>query len=412
LILKKYYKGVARFMNWKKWTVTLVGALFMIGNLYLIYKKDSEIKRLSYVDSWTTVKEQNLVESQTDKGLMKPVEEEYIYYEEHTGDFKAFLVKVGEQVEENTPILELSSVNINAAISQKELEISKLEDEIEALEDNIDSLDDLLSDIESSTTEENQSSNTIMANSLEIEIYEKELQLSRLEAELSKQETTLASFDENLSSLTINSKISGTVKEIRHDLNNPLVTITSNDVQVEATLMEKEIGTIEEGMKVFVTSKHQKGKIEGTIGSISTLPKNEPKEGKETEYTYQIQLNGQPTIPLGSNVDLKIITNEVTDALTVTTKAIIEKQAKSYMYVMMPNGTVERRQIETGLHLNHVKEVKANAEEGEKVVLAANSLKNQSRFYTSIQPEKLKKKDFKKMGKRQALKTALKGLVS
>lgn len=399
-------------MSWKKWTVILVGALFMIGNLYLIYKKDSEIKRLSYVDSWTTVKEQNLVESHTDKGLTKPVEEEYIYYEENTGDFEAFLVKEGEQVEENTPILELSSVNIDAAISQKELEISKLEDEITALEDNIDSLDDLLSDIESSTTEENQSSNTIMANSLEIEIYEKELQLSRLEAELNKQETILASFDGNLSSLTINSKISGTVKEIRQDLNNPIVTITSNDVQVEATLTEEEIATIEEGMKVFVTSKLQKDKIEGTIASISTLPKNEPKEGKETEYTYQIQLSEQPQIPLGSNVDLKIITNELNDALTVTTEAIKEKQAQSYMYVMMANGMVERRQIETGLQLNHVKEVKANAEEGEKVVLNANTLKNKTKFYTSLQPKKLKKKDFKEMGKRKALKTALKGLVS
>lgn len=287
-------------MNWKKWTIILVGALFMIGNFYLIYKKDSDIKRLSYVDSWTTIKEQNLVESKPDKGLTKPVEEEYIYYEENTGDFEAFLVKEGDQVEENTPILELSSVNIDAAISQKELEISKLEDEITALEDNIDSLDDLLSDIESSTTEENLSSNTIMANSLEIEIYEKELQLSRLEAELNKQETTLASFDGNLSSLTINSKISDTVREIRHDLNNPLVTIASNDVQVEATLQEKEIATIDEGMKVFVTSKLQKDKIEGTIASISPLPKNEPKEGKETEYIYQIQLNENHFFPLFS----------------------------------------------------------------------------------------------------------------
>jgi len=118
-------------MNWKKWTVILVGTLFMIGNLYLIYKKDSEINRISYVDTWTSVKVQNLVESKTDKGLITPIEEEYIYYEQNTGDFKAFLVKEGDLVEENTPILELSSVNVDAAITQKELEISKLEDEIE-----------------------------------------------------------------------------------------------------------------------------------------------------------------------------------------------------------------------------------------------------------------------------------------
>jgi HlyD family secretion protein len=405
-------------MNWKKWTVIVVGTLFMIGNLYLIYKKDSEIKRISYVDTWTTVKEQNLVESQIDEGLMAPVEEEYIYYEENTGDFKAFLVKEGDQIEENTPIIELSSVDIDSAIAQKELEISRLEEEIEALEDNIDSLDSLLSDIESSAVEETeetqtQSSNTILASSLEIEIYEKELQLSRLEAELTQQETVLASIDESLSSLTINSKISGTVKEVRQDLNNPIVTITSNDLQVEGTLSENDITTFEEGMKVYVTSNLQKGKIEGTIATISTLPKTEPKENKETLYTYTVQLEEQPgSIPLGSNVELKIITNEINDALTVATKALKDKGTKSYIYVMMSNGTIQRRQVETGIELNHVKEIKSNADLNEKVVLTANVLKNKTSFYTSLQPKKLKKNDFKKMGKRKALKTALKGFVS
>lgn len=400
-------------MNWKKWTVIFVGTLFMIGNLYLIYKKDSEIKRISYVDSWTTVKEQNLIESQIDKGLIAPVEEEYIYYEENTGDFEAFLVKEGDQVEENTPILELSSVNIDAAISQRELEISKLEEEMEALEDNIDSLDELLSDIESSTTEETESSNTIMANSLEIEIYEKELLLSRLEAELNQQETALASIDESLSSLTINSKISGTVKEIRHDLNNPIVSIISNSLQVEGTLSEKEVAMFEEGMKVYVTSDLQKGKIEGTIASISTLPKTEPKEKKETLYTYTVQLEEQPgsSIPLGSNVELKIITNEINDALTVATKAIKDQGAKSYIYVMMSNGTIQRRRVKTGLHLNHVKEIKSNVEENEKVVLTANTLKNNAKFYSSLDLKNFDKQAYAKLGKKESLKLLLKGFL-
>ncbi|MCM3602174.1 efflux RND transporter periplasmic adaptor subunit [Robertmurraya korlensis] len=401
-------------MNWKKWTVILVGALFMIGNLYLIYKKDSEIKRLSHVNTWTTVKEQNLVESKTDEGLITPVEEEYIYYEENTGDFGSFLVKEGDQVEDNTPILELSSVNIDAAISQKELEISKLEDEIDALEDNIDSLDDLLRDIERSTTEENESSNTIMANSLEIEIYEKELQLSRLEAELDQQEEQLASIDDSLSSLTINSSITGTVKEVRHDLNNPIVTIASNELQVEATLTEKEHPAIEEGMKVYITSPLQKDRMEGTITSISTLPKVEPKEKKETQYTYTIQMNEQPgfPIPFGSHVDLKIVTNVISNALTISTKGIKEKGAKSYIYVIMSNGAIERRQIETGLQLNHVKEIKANATKDEKVVLTATTLKHNTKLYTSLNVKQLEKQAFKKLGKKESLKLAVKGFVT
>lgn len=401
-------------MNWKKWTIILVGTLIVVGNFYLIFKKDSQIKRLSYVDTWTTVTEQNLIESKKDIGLITPVEEEYIYYEENTGDFKTFLVKEGDKVEENTPILELSSVNIDAAISQKELEISKLKDEIDALEDNIDRLDDLLRDINKSTTEENESSNSIIVNSLEIEIYEKELQLSRLEAELDKEETSLESIDESLSSLTINSTISGTIKEVRHDLNNPIVTITSNNLQVEGTFSEKELSTFEEGMRVYVGSHLQKEKIEGAIASISTLPKTEPKEGKETQFTYKIQFNEQPgtSIPIGSNVDIKIITNEISDALTASTKATKEKGAQTYVYVMMANGTIERREVETGIQLNHVHEIKTNVEKSEKLVTSANTLKNNTKYYTSLEPKKLKKHAFIEMGKKQALKQVLKGFVS
>lgn len=400
-------------MNWKKWTVILVGTLFMVGNLYLIFKKDSEIKRINFVEKWAAIKEQNLVESKTDEGLITPVEEEYIYYEENTGDFDSFLVKEGDQVEENTPILELSSVNTDAAIAQKELEISKLEDEIDALEDNIDSLDDLLSAIERSITEENESTNTIMANSLEIEIYEKELQLSRLEAELDQEEDQLDGINDSLTSLTINSTIAGIVKEVRQDLNNPVVTIASNELQVEATLSEKEVPTLEVGMKVFVTSPLQKDKIEGTISSISILPKTEPKEKKETQYTYKIQLNDQPNfIPIGLHVNLKIITNEVKNALTVSTNAIKEKGAKTYIYVMMPNGTIERRQVETGLHLNHVKEIVSSAIKDEKIVISSNTLRNNTKFYTSLQPKELEKKAFQELGKKESLKLALKGFVT
>ncbi|SHP74341.1 efflux transporter, RND family, MFP subunit [Mycobacteroides abscessus subsp. abscessus] len=400
-------------MSWKKWTVILVSTLFVAGNLYLIYKKDSEINKLSYIGTWTTVKEQNLVESQTDNGLFSPVEEEYIYYDGNIGKFEAFLVKEGDQVNENTPIIELSSVDIEEAIAQKEIEISSLEDDIEALEENIESLDSLLSDIERSTNEENESSYSIMANSLEIEIYEKELQLSRLEAELDKHETVLASIDGNLSSLTINSKIAGIVKEVKHDLNNPIVTITSNNLQVEATLTEKEFSTLQEGMKVVITSPFYNEKMEGTIANISTLPKNEPKEKKETVYTYKVQLNEQPglSIPYGSNVDLKIIMNEVYDALTVSTKAIKDKGTTSYAYTMLANGTIERREIETGLYLNEIKEVKTNLVEGDKIVVTANTLKHGTKYYTSLKLKKLEKQSFVKLGKKESLKIVLKGIL-
>lgn len=401
-------------MHWKKWTVIALGTLFIIGNLYLTYKKDTPIKRLSFVDTWTMVKEQNLVETKADEGLVTPVEEEYIYYEENTGDFEAFLVKEGDAVEENTPILELSSVDIDAEIAKREQEITKLEDEISAVEDNIDSLDGLLSDINGSTTEENQASNEIMANSLEIELYEKEMQLSTLEAELNRQETALASIDESLTSLTLNSTISGKVKEIRNDLNNPVVTITSDELQVEGTLKEKEVSTFTEGMKVTVTSHLLKDKLKGTIASISTLPKAEPSIKKETQYTYTVTFNEEPdsALLLGSHVDLKITTNEIKDALTVSTKAVQEKGAKDYVYVMMPNGKIERRKVETGLKLDHVYELKSGAEEDELVVLTANTLKNKTKFFTALEAKKVKKKAFKEMGKKKALKTALKGFVS
>lgn len=397
-------------MNWKKWTTLAVIALFVVANFFLIFKKDSEVARSKYINEWRTVKEQKLVLSKHKAGVVTPVEEEHVYFQSGAGDFEQFLVKEGEEVDPGTPLFEYSPKSIEASIKQLEAEITKLENERDAIEDNIDDLEKVERDLsKKKDQEENTSNKEAMASTIKAQIYEKELQLSRVEGEIERLEELVSISDDSLDSLTVSSNIAGVVKKISHDLGNPVVTITSTEQQIKGILEEEEVLEIEEGMKVIITSKTLKNKLEGTIAKVAVNPEQEPRVDTESEYEFVVEFDATDLdmddateaedvqadgaeeadkeiaeqnknatdenedkkaveteditskIFTGAHVDVKIITKEVDDALTLPAGTI----RNGYVYVLKPNGTIEKRKVKTGIKVNGIYEITGKIENGE-----------------------------------------------
>ncbi|TKC16969.1 efflux RND transporter periplasmic adaptor subunit [Robertmurraya kyonggiensis] len=404
-------------MNWKKWTVVTVIVLFVAVNFYLIFKKDSEIARAAYIDEWRKIKEQNLVLSKEKPGVIAPVEEEHVYFQNGAGDFEQFLVKEGEEVQTGTALFEYSPKNLEETIDQLEAEITRLESEEDALEDNIDNLEDIVLDLATSEDEESPSNEAMIA-SIDAEIYEKELQLSRIEAEIDKYEDLVSISDDGLSSLTVDSPISGIVKSISHNLQNPVVTITSNDQQVIGLLDEDDMLEIKEGMSATLYGSF--GKREGTIEKIGVNPEHDPQVGVKSEYQFVVEFGEEGTnveseddaetaaVYTGSHVDIKITTSEVEDALTLPSKAI----RAGHIYIFKDDGTIEKRKVKTGIEINNIHEITSKAEADELVVLEPGNLKNKTVFFTPIDISKMKKKDFKDMGKKEIFRYLGRGLLT
>ncbi|RTR32951.1 efflux RND transporter periplasmic adaptor subunit [Robertmurraya yapensis] len=410
-------------MNWKKWTVVTVIVLFVAVNFYLISKKDSEIARAAYIDEWRKIKEQNLILSKEKPGVVAPIEEEFVYFQNGAGDFEQFLVKEGDEVQIGTALFEYSPKNLEETIDQLEAEITRLESEEDALEDNIDNLEDIVLDLATSEDEESPSNEAMIA-SIDAEIYEKELQLSRIEAEIDKYEDLVSISDDGLSSLTVDSPIAGVVKSISHDLQNPVVTITSNDQQVVGLLDEDDMLEIKEGMSAVVYGSF--GKMEGTIAKIGVNPEQEPQVGTKSEYQFVVEMGEEEVesgevdsdeqsevaeetpILSGTHVNLKITTLEVEDALTLPDETI----HVGNIYVLKDDGTIEKRKAKTGIEINGIHEITSKAELDELVVYEPGNLKNKTAFFTPIDIAKMKKKDFKDMGKKEIFRYLGRGFLT
>lgn len=423
--------GGAAELSWKKWAIIILISTFVVTNFYLIFKKDSAIARSKYIDEWTEVKEQNLIVSKDKEGVVAPLDEQHVYFQADAGVFEQFLISEGDEVQAGTPLFEYSSTNTEETMDKLDAEIERLESEKDALEDNIDNLERIEQRLSSSTTEEELSKEAVVS-SIQAQIYEKELQLSRIEGEIDKYEELLSIADNGLMNLSVHSPISGVVRSISHDLENPVVTITSNEKQVKGILEEDEVLAIEEGMQVVITSEKYPGKLEGTISKVAVNPNDKPQVDKQSQYEFTVQFaempveeqevaneeNGEeageltePTaleVFTGAHVDMKIITKEVENALTVTGKAMRDKS----IFVLKGNGTIEKRPIETGIEVNDVHEVTSEVQEGELIVLNPSKIRNNTTFFTQVNISNMKKKDFTQMGKKEILKYVGKGFLS
>lgn len=390
-------------MKRKKTILLSLICLFVVANLYLIFKKDSEVKRMEYIDEWVAVKGQSLTQSKNKEGVVIPSDVEHVYL---SGELQQFLVKEGEKVEAGTPLLEYSSRDTEDAVKGYKAELAKLEIGRDAIQANIEQLEEL----EAGLSTEKDESNAAMASSVQAQIYEKELQLSQLEGEMAKYEELVANGDERLSSLTVSSSISGVVKEINQDLKNPVMTIVSNEKQLEGALNEKEAQQMEEGMKVFVTSNAFKGKVEGVISEVAAYPSAEPDVDKESRYRFTVMFNEQPETDLltGSHVLAKIITKEVVDALTLPASVVRDKSA----FVLKSNGTIEKREVKTGLHIGKIVEMKSGVELDELVVRDPGKINNDTAFYTPISMKKLEKTTLQQMPKTEILLHLARGILT
>ncbi|UQX53764.1 efflux RND transporter periplasmic adaptor subunit [Cytobacillus pseudoceanisediminis] len=168
-------------------------------------------------------------------------------------------------------------------------------------------------------------------------------------------------------------------------------------------------------MKVFIIPKGSNKKIDGTLEKVLKYPTSEPHAETESRFEFTIAMNEAPEFESfhGEHVDLRIVTNEVEDTLTVPAEAVKKVKKGSYTYAIQQNGRLERKTIETGLKIGKTQEVKEGVETGELVLLERPPfLKTGFPFITPLEVAKLKKKDLKDLRKKDMLKYAARGLLS
>ena len=145
-----------------------------------------------------------------------------------------------------------------------------------------------------------------------------------------------------------------------------LFTVASNeDVVVEMSITKYDLEKMAEGQTAVVTlAGHE---YSGTVTSLSRIA--EANAQGTPVVTAEIKIdNPDENIYLGLEATVSVNGQEAADVLVVPTECINSGQDGSFCYVVQEDGTLVRKNVETGLSADDYTEIKSGLEFGDRVV--------------------------------------------
>ena len=148
---------------------------------------------------------------------------------------------------------------------------------------------------------------------------------------------------------------------------------------VEASVDESEIGKVAVGQPVEVTADAFPGKkFQGIVVRVAAKG---VVESNVVTFIVKIEITGEGVSLLKPEMtsNVSIVTAQVKNVPVVPALAITKRRNKSFVTVVNPNGTVERRKIETGIGDLEYTHVLSGVAVGEKVIVQDASKASQWR---------------------------------
>lgn len=390
--------------------LTSLIVIFIAVNIFLIYKNNSKVARVTYVSKWETLKKQDLKNTLQTAGVVTPDEEKYVYFNQNGMSFGQFFIKEGDKVDTGTPLYSYTYTDSQQAVKELEAEKNQYESDLTAVQRTISSLTDLLRKAETNATTKSPSgtittNETVRATTyqLEKELLDKQQEQERLRNEIDKCYDLILAYQDRQEPITVNSEVEGTVKQIKQDLKNPLITVISDTPAVEARLGEDQIKDVETGMKAFVYTKGGGKPLKANVASIAKYPEEKPSLGKKSQYPLVVTLKDDSgKLAFGAHVNLSIVTEEANKVIAIPTASVQKTGKKRFVYIVNKNGVIEKSAVKLGMTMDELTEVKTGLKKGQIVISKADmsTLQNKGSIRTAIVRSDLHPRMLKEQRKR------------
>ncbi|MBW8350294.1 efflux RND transporter periplasmic adaptor subunit [Bacillus sp. IITD106] len=422
-------------VRWRRIVVAGVAVLILTVNLVLLEKNGSKAERLNYISSWKELTAGDLVKTLMKEGVVAPSERHPVFVDQNL-PVKEFLVKKGEKVEHGSPLFEYETFDLDAQIALLDSEITRLEAEKKSIETFVSDLEKTKSSLgrERSYVKpvygEDDESNTVSETIANVEsarqsreqtaegrridqsIAEKELDLEKVDSEIEMYEEQRDAVENGRSGLTVLSAYDGIVEDISFELNNPVITIVSEDLFVEGRLSESEVADVEEGMRVDVHSDLFKGKLTGEVATVDELPAEKPALERASLYPFTAVFGAEDAdLYSGYHVQTDIVLDEALDVPVVRSESVLVSKKKSYLWVLNRKGMVEKRKVNLGLQVGNREEVKSGVELGEIFARHPKEVDRAGKFITPFKGSKHLLEQWEKDSFRKKLKSILVGVL-
>lgn len=375
--------------------------LFIAVNFFLVILDDEmRIDRVSYVNNWSESFTTDMKRELYKPVVLSAAGEEQIYFDSRNGIFQEFLVAEGEEISPGTGLFTYRVENYFEAEATILQQIDQVNGEITAIEQAITQMEAFhipVNDFEPASSvliTEEDIFVELPESSYEAEVMkeqylvEKEQELATKNQELLTLEGQLTELQQTGDMLTYESPYAGKVKQIAHDLSDPLIVIESMELHATGNLSEQERVEIEEGMPAVLQLDGTDILLEGGVDSLADSPSELAVEA-DSNYPFTASFlettEGLDLLP-GYHGTLAITVEESLGTTAVFEEAVVNQS----VWEMTTGGTLRPLAVETGLYEDHRMEILSGVESD--ILLAEGphtQLREGASFITPLQWKQL-----------------------
>lgn len=383
------------------WVAVIVGILLIASTgTYLYAKTGTETVSNDSGDmsiSVQKVSEQELVESILVTGKIVPESEQKVFLEPEKGEISEFKVAENQAVKAGDPLLIYDSSKIdselNRAVREKELLQSRGKTEQSQISDITKRLADTKKKLETQGTKtEEEAAEGLLTqedvNQLANEKVQQEMQYESTKSEITSAEDRIKELNAQKNEMTIVSKMDGIIVKINQNVANteagaaePVIhIISSQPYKVIGSMSEFDTVKIKEGQPVIIRPKVFKDREwNGAVESVSQFPNADGGGGEGFEggggagnvtmYPFKVVITDDTSeLRQGFHVSLEIKAGDSTKKIAIPHPALMDEAGIKIVYVLK-DGTLERREVQTGVMNDAFIEVTTGVTPGELVVL-------------------------------------------
>ena len=220
-------------------------------------------------------------------------------------------------------------------------------------------------------------------------IAEQETALAQKEAMAAMVDSQLNQLRENGEVITVSSPFSGTVTDTSNDLDKPIMTLASTELNLKGDLKEEHRPEVKPEMPVTMYVPELNMELNGSLSTIQDHPE-EVEVNESSRYPYEVTVDevDDKVLP-GYHAEVDIITKQVDGVVTTLEDGLI-REKKSYVWTMNEDGKIDRHEVETGLKENNLIEIQKGLEAGEWVAYQPkDEFRRNSTFFTPLKSQDL-----------------------
>jgi HlyD family secretion protein len=381
------------------WVAVIAGILVIASTGTYFYAKagtepvsnDSGVMSVSV----QKVSEQELVESILVTGKIVPESEQKVFLELEKGEISEFKVAENQAVKAGDPLLIYDSSKIdselNRAVREKELLQSRGKTEQSQISDLTKRLAEAKKKMETQGPSAEGQTEGIPTqedvNQLANEKVQQEMQYESTKSEITSAEDRIKELNAQKNEMTIVSKMDGIIVKVNQNVANteagaaePVIhIISSQPYKVIGSMSEFDTVKIKEGQPVIIRPKVFKDREwNGAVESVSQFPNADGGgegfeggggAGNVTMYPFKVVITDDTSeLRQGFHVSLEIKAGDSTKKIAIPHPALMDEAGIKIVYVLK-DGTLERREVQTGVMNDAFIEITSGVTPGELVVL-------------------------------------------